>query len=163
MSREAQKRNVVKFLFGAIICVSNLPIKFLYWALMRNACFQSSLLKIRMVQGVRPQALSRVGNRELAEIISLCLAQREERPRARQLLKHPYFDSIRSEKLVLKLGQEALGVQDPSQPVPELAVHGSRSKSEGKDTQQKELFLIRTQSSLPCAGAQTHRCYFHLQ
>ena len=35
---------------------------------------------------------------ELAEFINVCIGSREHRPRARQLLKHPYFDSIRQEK-----------------------------------------------------------------
>ena len=51
---------------------------------------------------------------DLAEFISLCIAPREERPRTRQLLKHAYFDSIRTEKCSLKLSAEALGVSSLS-------------------------------------------------
>ena len=46
-------------------------------------------------QGVRPAALQKVHSQELAEFISVCIRARNERPRARQLLKAPYFDSIR--------------------------------------------------------------------
>lgn len=46
---------------------------------------------------------------ELAEFISVCIGSREGRPRARQLLKHSYFDSIRQEKCAAyKLQADAL-------------------------------------------------------
>jgi hypothetical protein len=47
------------------------------------------------LQGVRPAGLSNVPSRELAEFIAICIRTKDERPRSRQLLKHPYFDSIR--------------------------------------------------------------------
>jgi hypothetical protein len=47
------------------------------------------------LQGVRPAGLARVPSRELAEFIAVCIRPKDERPRSRQLLKHPYFDSIR--------------------------------------------------------------------
>lgn len=59
-------------------------------------------------QGVRPAGLAKVPTQELAEFITVCIAPREERPRARQLLKHPYFASVRSEKAAVKLSAEAL-------------------------------------------------------
>lgn len=46
-------------------------------------------------QGVRPAGLQKVHNQELADFINLCISPREQRPRSRMLLKHPYFDSIR--------------------------------------------------------------------
>lgn len=66
-----------------------------------------------MVQGVRPKALGRVTNRQLADFVCHCIQQRDSRPRSRQLLKHHYFDSIRAEKLTLKLGAEALRLPMP--------------------------------------------------
>lgn len=51
-----------------------------------------------MVQGVRPAGLQKVPTLELAEFINVCIGPREGRPRARQLLKHPFFDTIRQEK-----------------------------------------------------------------
>ena len=48
-----------------------------------------------MRQGVRPAALQKVRSQELAEFIAVCIGPRQERPKARQLLKAPYFDSIR--------------------------------------------------------------------
>ena len=47
------------------------------------------------LQGVRPAGLANVPSRELAEFIAICIRTKDERPRSRQLLKHPYFDSIR--------------------------------------------------------------------
>ena len=49
-------------------------------------------------QGVRPAGLQKVPTLELAEFINVCITARESRPRARQLLKHSFFDSIRQEK-----------------------------------------------------------------
>lgn len=47
---------------------------------------------------------------ELADFINVCITARESRPRARQLLKHSYFDSIRQEKCAAyKLQAEAGG------------------------------------------------------
>lgn len=44
---------------------------------------------------MRPAGLGNVSSRELADFIAVCIRPKEERPRSRQLLKHPYFDSIR--------------------------------------------------------------------
>ena len=61
------------------------------------------------LQGVRPAGLQKVPTLELAEFINVCITARESRPRARQLLKHSYFDSIRQEKAAAyKLQAEAL-------------------------------------------------------
>lgn len=47
-------------------------------------------------QGVKPQALSRVRSNELRALIELCIAHDpDHRPQARQLLKHPFFESLR--------------------------------------------------------------------
>ena len=91
----------------------------------KMSVLERGLSKGYWAQGVRPKALSQINNRELAEIVSYCLAPKHERPRARHLLKHPYFDSIRNEKLSVKLGQEALGVKDAGQQTPELSANGS--------------------------------------
>ena len=67
---------------------------------------QNELLSL--VQGILPAGLAKVPTRELAEFISVCIAPRLQRPRARHLLKHPYFHTIRAEKAAVKLGAEAL-------------------------------------------------------
>lgn len=61
-----------------------------------------------LLQGILPAGLARVPTGELAEFISVCIAPRKQRPRARHLLKHPYFHTIRAEKAAVKLGAEAL-------------------------------------------------------
>ena len=59
---------------------------------------------------MRPAGLQKVPTLELAEFINVCITARESRPRARQLLKHSYFDSIRQEKCAAyKLQAEAGG------------------------------------------------------
>ena len=50
---------------------------------------------LMLLQGVRPAALQKVRSKELAEFVAVCIQPKGERPRARQLLKAPYFDSIR--------------------------------------------------------------------
>ena len=47
-------------------------------------------------QGVKPQALQRVQSQELRRLIELCIAHEPaDRPQSRQLLKHPFFESLR--------------------------------------------------------------------
>jgi len=73
-----------------------------------NYCGLQSTSAI-LLQGVRPAGLQKVPTLELAEFISVCIGSRESRPRARQLLKHSYFDSIRQEKCAAyKLQADAL-------------------------------------------------------
>ena len=49
-------------------------------------------------QGVRPQCLGKVTSQELAEFIAVCIQPKEQRPRSRHLLKHPYFNSVREKR-----------------------------------------------------------------
>ena len=67
------------------------------------------------LQGIRPTGLSKVPTEELAQFIATCIeSNRHRRPRARQLLKHPYFNTIRAEKCAIKLSSEALAHAGPS-------------------------------------------------
>ena len=53
-----------------------------------------------LLQGVQPAGLQSVQNQELREFIELCIQQdAERRPEARQLLKSPFFESIRTGRL----------------------------------------------------------------
>lgn len=73
-----------------------------------NCCSTQSTSAF-LLQGVRPAGLQKVPTLELAEFINVCIGSRESRPRARQLLKHSYFDSIRQEKCAAyKLQADAL-------------------------------------------------------
>ena len=83
------------------------------------------------VQGIRPQGLQRVTCRELQTVISLCISPRAERPRARQLLKHPYFDTIRQEKVSVKLSVDALAASGSAHS--ELAAEIAGELSTGPD------------------------------
>ena len=60
-----------------------------------------------LLQGVRPLGLQKVASPELAEFINTCISPREIRPRARQLLKHQYFDSIRKDKALISSRSDA--------------------------------------------------------
>ena len=62
-------------------------------------------------QGVRPAALGRVSSRELADFIAVCISPKDERPRSRQLLKHPYFDSIRERAIARAQAMSATASQ----------------------------------------------------
>ena len=63
------------------------------------------------MQGVRPASLQKVTCPDLAEFISLCISPSIERPHARQLLKHHYFDAIRHNVGALKMCALAPGGQ----------------------------------------------------
>ncbi|KAL4532194.1 hypothetical protein Ndes2437B_g02610 [Nannochloris sp. 'desiccata'] len=58
-------------------------------------CTNAAQIYRKVSLGVRPQGLQKVTSPELAEFINTCIANRPQRPRARQLLKHPYFDTVR--------------------------------------------------------------------
>ncbi|KAK9834073.1 hypothetical protein WJX81_007927 [Elliptochloris bilobata] len=73
-----------------------------------SECRNAAQIYRKVSLGVRPAGLAKVPTQELAEFVTVCIAPREERPRARQLLKHPYFASVRSEKAAVKLSAEAL-------------------------------------------------------
>ena len=59
-------------------------------------------------QGIRPAALQKVTSQDLAEFISVCISPIAQRPHARQLLKHSFFDSIRCCRSALQLGMASL-------------------------------------------------------
>ena len=58
-------------------------------------CTNAAQIYRKVSLGVRPQGLQKVTSPELAEFINTCIAPRAQRPRARQLLKHAYFDTVR--------------------------------------------------------------------
>ena len=50
-------------------------------------------------QGVYPAALSRIEETEVRDFIELCISHdHTRRPSARELIKHPFFDSIRNDQ-----------------------------------------------------------------
>lgn len=61
-----------------------------------SECTNAAQIYRKVSLGVRPAGLQKVTCRELAEFINTCIAPLDQRPRSRQLLKHKYFDSIRS-------------------------------------------------------------------
>lgn len=61
-----------------------------------SECANAAQIYRKVTLGVRPSGLQKVECRELADFINTCIAPLEQRPRSRQLLKHPYFASIRS-------------------------------------------------------------------
>lgn len=61
-----------------------------------SECSNAAQIYRKVTLGVRPVGLQKVTCRELADFINTCIAPLEQRPRSRQLLKHPYFASIRS-------------------------------------------------------------------
>jgi len=65
-------------------------------------CTNAAQIYRKVSLGVRPQGLQKVASPELAEFINICIANRPQRPRARQLLKHPYFDTVRQSLAPLK-------------------------------------------------------------
>ncbi|BDA41908.1 probable serine/threonine-protein kinase WNK2 at N-terminal half [Coccomyxa sp. Obi] len=74
-----------------------------------SECRNAAQIYRKVSLGVRPAGLAKVPTQELADFISTCIeSMRQRRPRARQLLKHPYFASIRAEKCAAKLGEAAL-------------------------------------------------------
>lgn len=62
----------------------------------RSECHGVAQIFRKVTQGVKPQALGRVRSDELRALIEQCIAHDpEERPSARKLLKHSFFESLR--------------------------------------------------------------------
>jgi WNK lysine deficient protein kinase len=61
------------------------------------------------LQGIYPAGLDKVKSQELREFITLCIAHNPaNRPDTRQLLKHPFFESIRTGKVQVERGPQLL-------------------------------------------------------
>ena len=61
-----------------------------------SECTNAAQIYRKVTLQVRPAGLQKVACKELADFINTCIAPLEQRPRSRQLLKHPYFASIRN-------------------------------------------------------------------
>jgi serine/threonine protein kinase len=60
---------------------------------------------VYFAQGVLPAGLEKVKSQELQEFITQCIAHDpDSRPDTRQLLKHPFFESIRTGKVQVERG-----------------------------------------------------------
>ncbi|GIL91129.1 hypothetical protein Vretimale_9576 [Volvox reticuliferus] len=61
-------------------------------------CKNAAQIYKKVTQGIHPSGLAKVQNTELREFIELCIQHDpNQRPEARQLLKHPFFESIRAQ------------------------------------------------------------------
>lgn len=59
-------------------------------------CTNPAAIYKKVSQGVFPASIQKIRNEELRKFIELCIAYEPfERPEARKLLKHPFFDGIR--------------------------------------------------------------------
>ncbi|KAI8467307.1 MAG: WNK protein kinase, partial [Monoraphidium minutum] len=62
-------------------------------------CRNAAQIYKKVTQGIHPVGLDKVAHQELQDFIKLCIGHNSDaRPEARQLLKHPFFDSIRAGK-----------------------------------------------------------------
>ena len=98
-----------------------------------SECTNAAQIYRKVSLGVRPQGLQKVTSRDLAEFINTCIAGRAQRPRARQLLKHPYFDSVRQTLMPCKsemslVAAAAAGVAIPA-PIDHLNASGNTRTS----------------------------------
>ncbi|KAG2495563.1 hypothetical protein HYH03_006163 [Edaphochlamys debaryana] len=93
-----------------------------------SECKNAAQIYKKVTQGIHPGGLSKVANKELREFIQLCIQHDPNlRPEARQLLKHPFFESIR---LQLSCGGNDKVVVD--RPVPE-STPGANSPEAASD------------------------------
>lgn len=62
-----------------------------------SECRNAAQIYKKVTQGIHPAGLDKVCNQELKDFIIMCIGHDpQERPEARQLLKHSFFDSIRN-------------------------------------------------------------------
>jgi hypothetical protein len=78
---------------------------------------------------VAPEGLKKVHKPELREFIEMCIEHNpERRPHVRQLLKHPFFESIRNGKSLLPAGDSSRHLLS-SVVLSGMMVNGSRTPS----------------------------------
>uniref|UniRef100_A0A1D1ZU48 non-specific serine/threonine protein kinase n=2 Tax=Auxenochlorella protothecoides TaxID=3075 RepID=A0A1D1ZU48_AUXPR len=70
-------------------------------------CKNAAQIYRKVSLGVRPAGLQKVPPGPLSALINLCLLPRDARPRARALLKHPFFESVRAAQGVTGAKSEA--------------------------------------------------------
>eukprot|EP00803_Ostreobium_quekettii_P011165 evm.model.scf_1706.3 EVM.evm.TU.scf_1706.3 scf_1706:24551-29573(-) len=82
----------------------------------------------KVTLGVYPAALARIEETEVRDFIELCISHDHRyRPSARELLKNPFFDSLRAQGMGTRLGQSFSG---PSMVCPAvIALPGARTFS----------------------------------
>ncbi|KXZ55201.1 hypothetical protein GPECTOR_3g345 [Gonium pectorale] len=81
-----------------------------------SECKNAAQIYKKVTQGIHPGGLSKVQNQELREFIEVCIQHDpNQRPEARQLLKHPFFESIREAARAHQScgGMERLQVERP--------------------------------------------------
>lgn len=61
-----------------------------------SECQNAAQIYRKVSLGVRPAGLQKIVSSDLREFINMCIGSRDQRPRSRQLLKHPYFESVRA-------------------------------------------------------------------
>lgn len=116
-----------------------------------SECRNAAQIYKKVIQGIHPAGLEKVTNQELREFIELCISHNpQQRPEARQLLKHSYFDSIRLTKTPSSTERHAAAAaaaeaaaaaaavglepaQGPSQEHLNLLVHDSKTPSSASD------------------------------
>lgn len=63
-------------------------------------CKNAAQIYRKVTTGVLPAGLSKIENASVREFVELCICHdTEQRPESRQLLKHPFFESIRTGKM----------------------------------------------------------------
>mmetsp|Transcript_12386 Transcript_12386/g.33788 ORF Transcript_12386/g.33788 Transcript_12386/m.33788 type:complete len:565 (+) Transcript_12386:69-1763(+) len=61
-----------------------------------NECRNPAQIFRKVTQGIPPMGVEKIQDIELREFVELCIRHDpEQRPEARQLLKHPFFDAVR--------------------------------------------------------------------
>ncbi len=109
-----------------------------------SECSNAAQIYRKVSLGVRPAGLQKVSCRELADFINTCIAPLEQRPRSRQLLKHPYFASIRS-------------TLHPSKTELLLSAYSSQNSSgRGPAPKSSNAILQNTRSKAPASSGSLH-------
>ncbi|WIA30533.1 hypothetical protein OEZ86_000617 [Tetradesmus obliquus] len=96
-------------------------------------CRNAAQIYKKVTQGIYPAGLDKVKSQELREFITLCIAHNPaNRPDTRQLLKHPFFESIRTGKVQVERGPQLL--ERPSEEAQEA--QASRTPSSASDSDE---------------------------
>uniref|UniRef100_A0A7S0S189 non-specific serine/threonine protein kinase n=1 Tax=Chlamydomonas leiostraca TaxID=1034604 RepID=A0A7S0S189_9CHLO len=134
-------------------------------------CKNAAQIYKKVTSGIKPAGLAKVPQPELATFIELCINQDPDaRPEARQLLKHPYFESIRNGKLscpgvdkgIVERNVEGSAAEDAAR-TPTGSSSDTHSSAASDDEGQHALHLANAHSKelnngeLPANGMQRPR------
>ncbi|KAG2448511.1 hypothetical protein HYH02_006402 [Chlamydomonas schloesseri] len=119
-----------------------------------SECKNAAQIYKKVTQGIHPGGLAKVEGQNLREFIQVCIQHDpNQRPEARQLLKHPFFESIRAQ--LSCGGTDRVPVDRPVGVADEATPQGTVTPEVGSDEEQPARPATAAGSSPAAAAGST--------